>query len=78
MFIIILLYFLERLPYKTRFGLNLADVLKIRYYHSYGKNKSPERCICGGVVTTATWQLSEDDVSWETACRSCDMLYDED
>mgnify|MGYP001476066748 CR=1 FL=1 len=78
MFIIILLHFLGKLPYRTSFGLSLADVLKVRYYHSYGKNKNPERCICGGVVTTATWQLHEDDVSWETACRSCDFVYDED
>jgi hypothetical protein len=78
MIMIILLHFLEKIPYKTSFGLSLADVLKVRYYHSYGKNKSPERCICGGVVTTATWQLHEDDVSWETACRSCDFVFDED
>lgn len=76
--IMILLYFLEKLPYRTRFGLNLADVLKVWYYHNYGEKKHPERCICGGVVTTASWQLHEDDVSWETACRSCEFIYDED
>lgn len=74
MFIIILLHFLEKLPYRTRFGLNFADVLKVWYYHNYGENKSPERCICGGVVTTEGRSYE----GWETACRNCEFIYGED
>ena len=74
MLIIILLHFLEKLPYRTKFGLSLADVLKVWYYHNYGEKKHPERCICGGVVTTAG--VGRD--GWETACRECEFVYDED
>jgi hypothetical protein len=69
-----LLYILEKLPYRTKFGLSLADVIKVRYYHKYGKNKRPERCICGGIVTT----IGVGREGWETACRDCEFLYDED
>ena len=74
----ILLYLLERLPYRTRFGLSISDELKIFYYKKIGQFKNPERCLCGGVITTASWQLHEDDASWETACHECDFIFDED
>ena len=72
----LILNILEKLPYRSRFGLNLADVLKVRYYRVYGEKNN--RCLCGGRIHTSTWRLSEDDVSWETTCGSCDFMYDED
>ena len=72
----LLLYLLEKIPYRTKFGLSLADELKVIYYHNYGEKK--DRCLCGGYVHTTHWNRSEDDVSWETICGSCDFLYDED
>ena len=78
MLMVILLHFLGKLPYRTSFGLSLEDLLKVWYYRNYGMKKRPERCICGGVITTRSWVVNEDDVSWETACRSCDFIYGED
>jgi len=68
----IILYLLEKIPYRTRFGLSLTDVLKVRYYHKYGEKK--HRCLCGGRVVTVG--IGPD--GWETTCRSCELLYDED
>jgi len=72
----LILNLLEKLPYRSKFGLNLADILKVRYYYIYGEKR--HKCLCGGRVSTFTWQLHEDDVSWETACGTCDFVYDED
>ena len=74
----ILLYLLDKIPYMSKFGLSIADELKIIYYHKKGQFKQPEKCLCGGIVITHTWQLHKDDISWETACQSCDQVYDED
>jgi hypothetical protein len=73
-----LLYILEKIPYRTSFGMTLADELKEIYYKKIGQFKKPERCLCGGIILTHTWFRSEDDASWETTCQSCDHLYDED
>ena len=74
----LLLYLLEKIPYRSRFGLSLADELKVIYYQKKGQFQTPEKCLCGGKVLTHTWSLHEDDVSWETTCQDCQMLYDED
>lgn len=74
----ILLYILEKIPYRTKFGMSLADELKYLYYEKIGSKKHPERCLCGGYVHTTYWSRSEDDVSWETTCGSCEQLYGED
>ena len=73
-----LLYLLEKLPYRTSFGMTLANELKDIYYKKIGQFKKPERCLCGGIITTFTFRLNEDDVSWETTCQSCNFLVDED
>lgn len=72
-----ILYVLEKIPYRTKFGLSLADVLKVLYYHNYGVKKFPEKCLCGGLVQTITRQYSPEDVSWDTECSSCGFIYDE-
>ena len=74
----ILLYLLEKIPYRTRFGLSLANELKVIYYQKIGQFKNPERCLCGGKVITHTWNLSQYDGSWETFCYQCEQIYDED
>jgi len=66
-----ILNILEKIPYKTRFGLSIADELKVIYYHKYGKNK---HCLCGGKVITRG--IYPD--GWETTCNLCEFLYDED
>jgi hypothetical protein len=68
----LLLYLLEKIPYRTKFGLSLADELKILYYQKCGKRKL--RCLCGGTVTT----IGIYPDGWETHCCSCDFVYDED
>lgn len=32
----LLLYLLEKIPYRSRFGLSIADELKVIYYHKMG------------------------------------------
>lgn len=70
----IILYLLEKLPYRTRFGLSLADELKVWYYWKIGRNKMEEKCLCGGIVITTGF----DPESWETQCDDCKFIYDED
>jgi len=70
----ILLYLLNKIPYRGRFGLSIVDELKIIYYHKKGQFKQPEKCLCGGNVITIG--VSPD--GWETYCYDCEFLYDED
>jgi hypothetical protein len=70
----LLLNLLEKIPYRTKFGLSIADELKVIYYHKIGKNKQPEKCLCGGKIITRG--IPPD--GWETSCYDCDFLYDED
>lgn len=38
-----------------------------------------QRCFCGGKIETISWDLSsEGDTTWETKCRKCGYLWDED
>lgn len=68
----LLLYLLEKIPYRTKFGLNLADMLKIIYYQKIGYKIN--KCLCGGKIVTRG--CSPD--GWESYCYDCDFLYDED
>ena len=70
----LILNLLEKLPYRTRFGLSLSDELKIYYYWKIGQYKRPQRCLCGGVVIIRGCPPD----GWETYCDDCQMLYDED
>jgi hypothetical protein len=72
----VLLNLLAKIPYRTKFGLSLADELKVIYYQK--KGYKIKKCLCGGRVHTTHWNRNEDDVSWETTCGKCDFLYDED
>lgn len=72
-----LLYLLEKFPYRTKFGLSLAGELKIIYYMRRGQYLN--KCLCGGnTVTYINRRGYDEDESWETFCKSCDFLYDED
>ena len=70
----LILWLLEKIPYRTRFGLNTVDELKVWYYWRIGQKKRPQRCLCGGIVLTRG--IPPD--GWETSCDDCQMLYDED
>lgn len=70
----LLLYLLNKIPYRTRFGLSLADELKVIYYRKIGQFKKPERCLCGGEVITKGCPPD----GWETYCNDCEWLADED
>jgi hypothetical protein len=67
-----LLYILEKIPYRTRFGLSLADELKYLYYKKIGYKTN--RCLCGGKIVTKG--IPPD--GWETSCLWCELLIDED
>lgn len=68
----LLLNLLEKIPYRTSFGLSLADVLKVRYYQKYSKYHI--KCFCGGTIVT--YGIPPD--GWETICIDCGFIYDED
>lgn len=70
----IILNLLEKIPYKTRFGLSLADLSKIYYHEKIGQFKRPQSCLCGGIVKTRGTYFD----GWETTCLDCNFLYDED
>jgi hypothetical protein len=74
----ILLYLLDKFPYRTKFGFSIADELKVIYYKKIGQFKVPERCLCGGIVKTWTYYRRQGEVSWETTCQRCGFLADED
>lgn len=58
----------------NRYGmLQIHDKKHFDYYKAIDEQKTYV-CFCGGNISTNFW--SED--SWETSCRSCSMLYDED
>jgi hypothetical protein len=69
-----LLDILEKIPYRTKFGLSLGDLLKYFYYNQIGQYKKPKRCICGGIVTT----IGCPPDGWVTDCVQCGLLVDED
>lgn len=69
-----LLYILEKIPYRTRFGMSLADELKYWYYYKIGQYKHPKRCLCGGIIST----MGCPPDGWVTDCTSCGLLIDED
>ena len=68
----LLLYLLEKIPYRTRFGLSIADELKVIYYQKIGYKK--DKCLCGGKIITRG--IPPD--GWETSCYDCEWLADED
>ena len=68
----LILYLLEKIPYRTRFGLSLADELKYLYYDKIGYKK--RRCLCGGKVIT--YGVGQE--GWCTECNKCQILIDED
>jgi hypothetical protein len=70
----IILNILEKLPYKDEFGMSIVDRLKERFYWNIGKYKDPERCLCGGKVST----IGVYPDGRETSCDTCQKIYDED
>ena len=70
----LLLNLLEKIPYRTAFGLSLADELKVLYYHKIGQFKDPKQCLCRGKIFT--FGVPPD--GWETSCTNCDFVFDED
>ena len=71
-----ILNLLNKLPYRTRFGLTLSDILKMRYYRKFVqyKPKRKQYCLCGGKIIT----YGAGYEGWETICKRCDALFDED
>jgi hypothetical protein len=69
-----ILYLLDKIPYRTKFGLSLSDLLKYWYYYKIGKEKHPPRCLCGGKVL---YRGIPPD-GWEISCNKCQILIDED
>lgn len=70
-----LLYLLEKIPYRTKFGLSISNVLKYLYYNKIGQYKKPQKCLCGGKIRTYGAHYPE---GWTTECDSCQILIGED
>jgi hypothetical protein len=68
----LLLSLLEKIPYRTQFGLSLADEAKVIYYQK--KGYKTHKCLCGGAIITRG--IPPD--GWETSCDDCEFLADED
>lgn len=69
------LQLLEKIPYRTSFGLSLADLLKSYWYHS---RQHHDFCLCGGRIKTYYFHLGFEDVGWEIICTKCGYLFGED
>jgi hypothetical protein len=65
----LILTILEKIPYRTVFGLSLADVLKVMYNKTH-----PYKCLCGGIILT----IGIYPDGWVTDCNRCGLLIDED
>ena len=65
----ILLHLLEKIPYRTKFGLSISDLLKLKYNQTH-----PYDCLCGGKIIIRG--VPPD--GWEISCDDCNFLYDED
>ena len=70
----LILKLLEKIPYRTKFGLNLADLLKQYYFIKRGQYQKPLRCYCGGIIE----QYGIGEEGWILECQSCFYVYDED
>lgn len=69
-----ILYLLEKIPYRRKFGFSSAERLKYFYYRKIGQYKKPQRCLCGGRIST----IGIYPDGWVTDCTSCGLLIDED
>lgn len=65
----LILHLLEKISYRTKFGLSLADLLKFKYYKTH-----PYKCLCGGKITSSSPYLD----GWIIYCKQCGQIYDED
>lgn len=74
MMINFILYFLEKISYRTKFGFSLAEKIKYFYYYKIGQYKKPQRCLCGGKIIT----IGCPPDGWLTECNHCGLLIDED
>ena len=73
-----LLKLLDKIPYRTRFGLSLSDLLTHAYYEKIGRHKNPQKCLCGGDVHTYYLGWYDGDVGYEVTCLKCGFVFAED
>ncbi len=76
MIIKLILYLLGKLPYRSKYGLNLADTIMVNYYWKYGKYH--HKCLCGGDVKTLSFHYYSEEGSYVTNCLRCGFVYAED
>ena len=69
----LILYLLEKIPYRTKFGLSISDLLKLKYNETHSYN-----CLCGGKIIVMTYPCGQDEIGWEIYCQDCGQIYDED
>lgn len=70
----LILYLLEKIPYRTKFGLSLADLLKLWHYEKI----NPKKCLCGGAIICDSKVVDDGCGSWVVSCEICKFIYDED
>jgi hypothetical protein len=70
----LILYLLEKIPYRTKFGLSLSDLLKLWWYN----NINVKKCICGGSIVIDSKVIDDGCGSWIISCEKCGECYEED
>jgi len=70
----LILTILNKIPYKSKFGLRLDDLLKTYWY----RNVNDKFCFCGGKIYTKYNVYSEDNYGYEIFCSECEYLFAED
>jgi len=68
----LLLYLLEKIPYRSKWGLSLADLLK---EYCYRRLWWHDKCICGGRIHCYGTGFED---GYVVECGKCGYCYDED
>ncbi len=71
----LILFLLDKIPYRTNFGLSLSDLAKYGYYYRLGQFKTPPKCLCGGRIRIYSSTYPE---GYTIECDKCQLLIDED
>ena len=70
----LILTILNKIPYTSKFGLRLDDLLKTYWY----RNVNDKFCFCGGKIYTKYNAIAEGCYGYEVFCVDCEHLFAED
>lgn len=70
----LILFLLEKIPYRTKFNLSLSDLLKFWWYEHINVKK----CLCGGNIIIDSKVIDDGCGSWIVRCEKCHLIIEED